>query len=65
MASMIIVMISLSVASGNRISEVLLEESDIKNPENAVTDVADGSISFFFLLVILNTSDILFIFVFI
>ncbi|MBO5883738.1 MAG: ABC transporter ATP-binding protein [Clostridia bacterium] len=44
--SMIIVMISMSVASGTRISEVLLEESDIKNPECAVTEVADGSISF-------------------
>lgn len=46
MLSMIIVMISMSVASANRISEVLLEKSDIEDPEDAVTEVADGSISF-------------------
>ena len=44
--SMIIVMISLSVASGNRISEVLLEKSDIQNPPDAIKEVSDGSIVF-------------------
>ena len=46
MLSMIIVMISMSVASANRISEVLLEKSDIDNPEDPVMTVPDGSISF-------------------
>ena len=46
MLSMIIVMISLSVASANRIAEVLNETSSIQNPEDPVFEVADGSISF-------------------
>ena len=46
MVSMIIVMISLSVASANRIAEVLREKSAIVSPENAVTEVRDGSIEF-------------------
>ncbi len=46
MVSMIIVMISMSVASAQRLCEVLKEESSIKNPESPVTEVRDGSIIF-------------------
>ena len=46
MLSMIFVMMSMSIASAERISEVLGEEPDITNPENPVMDIADGSISF-------------------
>lgn len=46
MFSMIFVMISMSMASVRRISQVLNEVPDIHNPENAVTEVKDGSIDF-------------------
>lgn len=46
MFSMIFVMISMSMASVRRISQVLNEVPDIQNPENAVTEVKDGSIDF-------------------
>ena len=46
MLSMIFVMITMSRASAERISEVLSEESSLKNPENPVTEVKDGSIEF-------------------
>lgn len=46
MLSMIFVMISMSVASANRIVEVLDEESTIVNPENPVYEIVDGSIAF-------------------
>jgi ATP-binding cassette subfamily B protein len=46
MLSMIIVMIAMSVASGKRITEVLTEKSSITSPENALTEVSDGSIVF-------------------
>ena len=46
MLSMIFVMISISDASMHRICEVLKEESTIKNPENPVMEVTDGSIDF-------------------
>lgn len=46
MLSMIFVMISISDASMRRICEVLKEESTIKNPENPVMEVTDGSIDF-------------------
>ncbi|MBQ7384497.1 MAG: ABC transporter ATP-binding protein [Clostridia bacterium] len=46
MLSMIIVMVAMSVASAKRICEVLSEKSAITNPENPVTSVADGSITF-------------------
>ena len=46
MFTMIFVMITMSMASANRIVEVLDEDSDIKNPENPVLTVCDGSISF-------------------
>ena len=46
MLSMVFVMISMSTASMERIYEVLEETSDLTSPENALTEVADGSISF-------------------
>ena len=46
MLSMIFVMITMSRASAERISEVLAEESSLKNPENPVMQVKDGSIEF-------------------
>ncbi len=46
MLSMIFTMIVISQASAKRIVEVLEEKSDITNPENAVTEVKDGSIDF-------------------
>lgn len=46
MLSMIFVMITMSRASAERISEVLSEESSLKNPENPVTEVKDGSVEF-------------------
>lgn len=46
MMSMIFVMLTMSRASAKRIVEILDEESTITNPENPVTEVADGSIEF-------------------
>ena len=46
MVSMIFVMITMAVASTKRIVEVLSEEPDIREKENAITAVADGSIDF-------------------
>lgn len=46
MLSMIYVMMTMSIESMKRICEVLNEEPSIKNPENAVTHVEDGSILF-------------------
>ena len=46
MLSMVFVMLTMSVASANRICEVLNEKSDITNPEKPVYEVADGSIEF-------------------
>ena len=37
---------SISVAGGKRIAEVLVEESTIVNPENPIYEVKDGSIEF-------------------
>ncbi len=46
MFSMIFVMLSMSLESARRISEVLTTESDIVSPENGVKEVKDGSVSF-------------------
>ncbi len=46
MLSMIFVMLTMSRASAERISEVLAEQSSLKNPENPVMQVRDGSIEF-------------------
>ena len=46
MLSMVFVMITISSAAIRRVTEVLNEEPDMKNPENPVTEVEDGSIDF-------------------
>ena len=46
MVSMIFVMMSMSIASARRVSEVLTEKSDLSNPENPVYEVANGEIEF-------------------
>ena len=46
MLSMVVVMISMSMASIRRISEVLSEEADLRDPDDPVTEVADGRIDF-------------------
>lgn len=46
MLSMIFVMMTMSAASARRVCEVLTEEPDLKNPENPVFEVKDGSICF-------------------
>lgn len=46
MLSMVFVMITMSMASARRISEVLNEEADIKNPMNPIMEVKDGSVVF-------------------
>ena len=46
MISMVFVMLTTSKASGDRIVEILDEEIDIKNPENPIYEVADGSVDF-------------------
>ncbi len=44
--SMLYVMLTMSKASAERITEVLSEESNLVSPENAVSEVKDGSIEF-------------------
>ena len=44
--SMVFVMITMSRTPLRRCSEILMEESDLVSPDNAVTEVADGSIDF-------------------
>ena len=46
MLSMIFVMVTMSMASAERITEVLNEKTGISNPENPVTSVPDGGIVF-------------------
>lgn len=46
MVAMVFVMITMSLASARRISEVLKEESTLKNPENPDYNVENGSIEF-------------------
>ena len=46
MLSMIFVMLTMSRSSAERISEVLSEESSLKNPENPVMEIKDGSVEF-------------------
>ena len=46
MLSMIFVMMTMSMASAERIAEVLNEKSDLTNQENPDYEVKDGSISF-------------------
>ncbi|MBR1523050.1 MAG: ABC transporter ATP-binding protein [Lachnospiraceae bacterium] len=44
MLSMIFVMLTMSMASAQRITEVIKEESDLKNPEDPVMEVPDSSV---------------------
>ena len=44
--SMVFVMVTMSIASGKRIAEVLNQESDLTSPENGVQTVANGTIDF-------------------
>lgn len=46
MLSMVFVMVTMSMASAERISEVLNEKTDMVNPENPLMQVKDGSIEF-------------------
>lgn len=46
MVSMIYVMLTMSAESMHRISEILSEEAALRNPENPVMEVQDGSIAF-------------------
>ena len=46
MLSMVFVMVSMSIASGKRIAEVINETSDLHNPEEPVYQVPDGRIVF-------------------
>ena len=46
MLSMVFAMITIAMSSAQRITEILNEQTDIRNPENPVRTVRDGSISF-------------------
>ena len=46
MISMIMVMLVISLEAIRRIGEVLQEEPTIKNPENPIMEIADGSVDF-------------------
>ena len=46
MLSMVFVMITMSLESAERIVEVLSEKSSLTSPENAITQIKDGSIDF-------------------
>lgn len=46
MLSMVFVMVSMGQASMERIYEVLMEESDLHNPEHPLMEVPDGAIEF-------------------
>ncbi len=46
MVSMVFVMVSMSSAGAQRITEILNETSDLANPEKPVYEVPDGSIEF-------------------
>ncbi|SES04502.1 ABC transporter ATP-binding protein [Lachnobacterium bovis] len=46
MLSFVLVMISMSIASANRIAEILNEQSTLSNPKDPVYEIKDGSIKF-------------------
>ena len=46
MLSMIFVMLTMSIASGKRVAEVINEKADLTDPEKPVSVVKDGSIDF-------------------
>jgi ATP-binding cassette subfamily B protein len=46
MLSMVFVMVTMSAASAERVSEVINEKTDLNDPEKPITEVPDGSIVF-------------------
>ena len=46
MLGMVAIMLTMSAAAGQRVAEVLNEQSDLVSPPAAITDVPDGSIDF-------------------
>ena len=46
MLSMVFVTLTMSIASAQRIAEVLVEEPSIKNPENPISEIKNGEIEF-------------------
>lgn len=46
MLSMMFVMITMALESGQRITEILSEESTLRNPENPIYEIQDGSVDF-------------------
>ncbi|MDD4291733.1 MAG: ABC transporter ATP-binding protein [Clostridia bacterium] len=46
MFAMVLIMMTMSVASAKRIAEVLVEQSTLTSPENAVKEVDNGSVTF-------------------
>ena len=46
MLSMVFVMVTMSIASAERVAEVINEKADITNPKNPEYEVANGSIRF-------------------
>ncbi len=46
MLSMVFVMVSMAMESGNRVAEVLTWNSSLESPENGLAEVPDGSIVF-------------------
>ena len=46
MLSMVFVMVTMSIANAERVTEVINDTADITDPEDPVTDVPDGSIVF-------------------
>lgn len=46
MITMLLVMSTMAITSANRIYEILKEEVDLKNPENPIKNVENGSIEF-------------------
>ena len=56
MLSMVFVMITMSVASARRVSEVLNEKSNLNNPKHPVMEVKDGSITFDVCIVFIRKS---------
>ncbi|MGN0466851.1 MAG: ABC transporter ATP-binding protein [Lachnospiraceae bacterium] len=46
MVAMVFVMVTMSIASARRITEVLNEKSDLQNPQNPIYEVPDGRIQF-------------------
>lgn len=46
MVSMIVMILSMSVASAKRVCEILVEDSTIKNPEQPIYEVINGDIEF-------------------